>query len=390
MQRNELASDTERYFPPNRQTGWSRLIALAITIMTALGLNRPLTRLTENAGCLWLIVYLAFVLFLVAIWFGLHRFLSAATRLVRGIPNRPWTPQSRPPRWRLTNFTGSEHGWKERLDTIIRRRKETYIRPSQSSAASGVSTSSVLRLPMMRARLLAILRDRGLFGIASQTGNSNRSMVESPVKLDTSSILIAFLDDAYGLKVTGKVPAMLYCDGDDNETVARTARWMIEAASEHDKKVCVVIVPSRKADSKFVGGMFERTVKRVAYAIAAIRAERPMKPRWAIRIDSCLRTHFGEELIAIERALSDTLELGKSSFDYYVFAPCNVDEGRITNFGVQYYKDHHSGEYRPMAEDVEYALRHGFAYQDSNLAIWIDKKTDHKITRNAIHSDKRQ
>jgi hypothetical protein len=308
------------------------LFGAAITAMTFFGLNEPVKALTHDAGWPGLIVFLVVCLILFAsLYLGLYRLLSSAISLVRNIPRRPWTWRSRPRRWRIADFRWSEHGWTERVHTITRRRKETYITPSRPAAA--------------------------------------RSSPGDSAGPSAKPILIVFLDDAYGLKVAGRVPGMLYCDDDDPKDVVDTATQMIAAANKLGNdahKVCVVIVPSRMADSKHAGGIFERAVERVAEAVGAMDPKLAPEPRWAIRIDSCLRTHFHQELTAIEQALAAKLGV---RFDYRVFAPCNVGEERVTNFGVQFYRDHLDESYRPMADDTEYSSRPGFEYHESNLAL---------------------
>ncbi len=329
-----------------KEFNWKKILPTAITIMTVLGLHKPL--MVQDAGWPGLVIYVVVVtVVMVLVNFGLVRLFSTIGRFSLGIFASPWTRPSRPQRWRVFAFRGAGPTWRERLHTIARQREEAYVAPPPCT--------------------------------------QKENTPEYSPDADRNTILIAFLDDAYGLKVAGEVPGMLYWEHDNHAAVVEKATKMLRAASNDAHKVCAVIVPSRKADTQHVGKMFEEAVKGVAEAFKTIGPERSLKARWAIRVDSCLRTHFHEERAAIMHALYETLESGIAKFDYSVFAPCNIHERRITNYGVQFYRDSRGGDYRPMAQDIEYSSRPGFEYQESNLAFWVHEKTQGKIQPNTIH-----
>ncbi len=342
------ASTSDESISPARpkQLDWLKPVPFIITIFSFSGLNAPLVQYTEGLGWLGLVVGALSAAITLGFYLLLRRAIPLTICFFRSISSRPWTRQSRPPRWRVWNFGDPKRGWRERLRTITRRRRETFISPTSRTA------------PLCSP---------------------------PPAEPPADPTLIMFLDDAYGLKVAGSVPGMLFRPKESRQVVAEAAKKMLLAAQRDTNKVCVVIVPSRKSDAECVGGMFHHAVEGVVAAVEALGDALPSKPRWAIRVDSCLRTHFAEELAAIEQVLSGPLQLQDSRFDCRVFAPCNVAEKRVTNFGVQFYQEDKSAKYRPMAEDTEYSARPGFRYTQSNLALWIQEKTKGELKANAVH-----
>lgn len=91
------------------------------------------------------------------------------------------------------------------------------------------------------------------------------------------------------------------------------------------------------------------------------------------KIDSCLRSNYESE----HRGAVG----GTGDFDLEILVPAYVEEGRITAWGTQYIVC--PNRFEPMHQS-EYCYFNGLEYGNSNIALWLEKKTGGRIRRNQV------
>ncbi len=92
------------------------------------------------------------------------------------------------------------------------------------------------------------------------------------------------------------------------------------------------------------------------------------------KIDSCLRSNYEAEY----EGLSDGL--GKREC-IEILVPSYVEQGRVTLHGCQYIKT--GGEFKRM-ENSEFSSFKGLEYDNSDLALWMEKRVPHVRSRKKI------
>lgn len=135
-------------------------------------------------------------------------------------------------------------------------------------------------------------------------------------------------------------------------------RW----ALEQPNPVVYVLTNSRGLDEPDAAFLNEKIGQRLR------RAAADSGGRFVVvsRGDSTLRGHYPAETDALARGLGE-------DFDGVIICPCFFEAGRVTIGDVQWVRQ---GDELVPAALTEFAADPSFGYSSSNLAKWIEEKTD--------------
>lgn len=188
--------------------------------------------------------------------------------------------------------------------------------------------------------------------------------------LNTSRFTVVIEDDpvGYAAKV-GMLPCVPVEDDISNNE-------LYDKLLKHDEEIrrhnmFFIATPSRRLEhSKSL--ILNR---EIGYALRNYFNEKTEKDvRIISKIDSCLRSNYEAEYDGITEGLGkrDCIE---------ILIPSYVEQGRVTMHGCQYIKT--NDEFKLLAES-EYSSFKGLEYTNSDLALWLEKKSEHINDRKRI------
>ena len=98
----------------------------------------------------------------------------------------------------------------------------------------------------------------------------------------------------------------------------------------------------------------------------------------ASRSDSTLRGHYPGEIDALREAFESA---GKKEIDGVILCPCFLEAGRLTVDDIHWVR---KGEDLVPTGQTEFASDANFGYSSSNLAGWVQEKTDGRVSADDV------
>ena len=202
------------------------------------------------------------------------------------------------------------------------------------------------------------------------------SVFLSKAKGIANKITIVVEDDAAGLIARDRVPVVLVSIDDEAEqTQTNLKNFFLKARAS---KYGSVVTCSRM----LMGDQPHVVYSMVAATLERCAKEQRVEIRWIIRTDSCLRTRLFKETLGLRDGVRAESTV-KDPFDLNILAPSFIEQKRHTLHGVQYLQqvgDQHANDSEDMIplDRTDHADFADLGYSSSNLAIWLEKKSEHQ------------
>ena len=168
-------------------------------------------------------------------------------------------------------------------------------------------------------------------------------------------------DDPTGTQTVHGVPVLTTWSVDD-------LRWALEQPSS----TFYVLTNSRSFPEDQAAGMN----REISTNLAAAAEQTGTGLAIVSRGDSTLRGHFPAETDALEEGLA-------ADFDGVVLCPCYLEAGRLTVDDIHWVR---RGERLVPAGETEFARDASFGYSASNLAAWVEEKTNGSVPASEVAS----
>jgi uncharacterized protein YgbK (DUF1537 family) len=146
-------------------------------------------------------------------------------------------------------------------------------------------------------------------------------------------------------------------------------------ALEQPDPTFYVLTNSRSRPPDEAAAMNEEIASGLARAATRVNARLAVTSR----SDSTMRGHFPLETDVLRR----TLEAAGRHVDGVVLCPAFIEAGRLTVDDVQWVRD--GDQLVPMGQTA-FAADHTFGYSHSNLALWVEEKTDGRVPAGEVLS----
>ena len=181
---------------------------------------------------------------------------------------------------------------------------------------------------------------------------------------DSGRRLVVLDDDPTGTQSVHDVPVLTTWSEED-------LRWAFRQPSQ----TFFILTNSRSLPEKDAVLLN----REVAGRVASVASEAGESFAIVSRSDSTLRGYYPAEIDALRGVLEDT----GHEIDGVVLCPCFLEAGRLTIENVHWVKE---GETLTPVGNTEFASDASFGYESSNLAAWIQEKTNGEITAGEVLS----
>ncbi|VEH05736.1 Uncharacterized protein conserved in bacteria [Corynebacterium kutscheri] len=176
-------------------------------------------------------------------------------------------------------------------------------------------------------------------------------------------ILVVLDDDPTGTQSVADLPVLTRWREED-------LAWALE-----QKTPAIYVMTNSRSLSPADAQAINNEVATAAYAAAQ---KYGVELSFVSRSDSTLRGHFPLE----PDTLADAARLHDVDIDGYLLVPAFGDAGRITVAGVHYAGNDTDG-YLPVGQS-EFAQDATFGYHNSELAKWVEEKTEGRVTADEV------
>lgn len=173
--------------------------------------------------------------------------------------------------------------------------------------------------------------------------------------------LVVLDDDPTGTQTVHGVPVLTTWSADD-------LRWALEQPSS----TFYVLTNSRSFPEDQAAGMN----REISTNLASAAEQTGTGFAIVSRGDSTLRGHYPAETDALEEGLG-------VDFDGVVLCPCYLEAGRLTVDDIHWVR---RGERLVPAGETEFARDASFGYSASNLAEWVEEKTNGRVPASDVAS----
>lgn len=173
--------------------------------------------------------------------------------------------------------------------------------------------------------------------------------------------LVVLDDDPTGTQTVHGVPVLTTWSAED-------LRWALEQPSS----TFYVLTNSRSFPEDQAAGMN----REISTNLASAAEQTGTGFAIVSRGDSTLRGHYPAETDALEEGLG-------VDFDGVVLCPCYLEAGRLTVDDIHWVR---RGERLVPAGETEFARDASFGYSASNLAEWVEEKTNGRVSASEVAS----
>ena len=173
--------------------------------------------------------------------------------------------------------------------------------------------------------------------------------------------LVVLDDDPTGTQTVHGVPVLTTWSAED-------LRWALEQPSS----TFYVLTNSRSFPEDQAAGMN----REISTNLASAAEQTGTGFAIVSRGDSTLRGHYPAETDALEEGLG-------VDFDGVVLCPCYLEAGRLTVDDIHWVR---RGERLVPAGETEFARDASFGYSASNLAEWVEEKTNGRVPASEVAS----
>ncbi|HEX2740670.1 MAG TPA: four-carbon acid sugar kinase family protein [Rubrobacter sp.] len=173
--------------------------------------------------------------------------------------------------------------------------------------------------------------------------------------------LVVLDDDPTGTQTVHGVPVLTTWSADD-------LRWALEQPSS----TFYVLTNSRSFPEDQAAGMN----REISTNLASAAGQTGTGFAIVSRGDSTLRGHYPAETDALEEGLG-------VDFDGVVLCPCYLEAGRLTVDDIHWVRQ---GERLVPAGETEFARDASFGYSSSNLAEWVEEKSNGRVPASEVAS----
>lgn len=135
------------------------------------------------------------------------------------------------------------------------------------------------------------------------------------------------------------------------------------------KRIFFITTPSRRLDEENSRILNDR----IGQSLKVFSSYLQTDFRIISKIDSCLRSNYEPEYCGISH--------GFGVFSLEVLVPSYIEQGRITVHGTQFI--HENGTFTPLHRS-EYSSFKGLEFNNSNLALWAEKRCRHIQSRKNV------
>lgn len=187
-------------------------------------------------------------------------------------------------------------------------------------------------------------------------------------KIITEKITVIIEDDPVGyMEHKGSIPAFAI---EDNTTATMLYNDLLESKELIiQKRIFFIATPSRRLDKDKSFSLN----KEIGTALKKFMNHLSIDFRIISKVDSCLRSNYESEFLGLKE--------GFRNFSIEIFVPSYIEQGRITMHGSQYlYIDN---RIVPLHES-EYSQFKGLEFNNSNLALWLEKRCRHIQSRKNV------